>query len=60
MELQRMLVGFALAAMGSSAFAIELVNQCTSNGFTLIAESDHFEVCTLKEILKKTNKKKMG
>jgi len=45
MKLNRMLVGFALAAMGSSAFAIEWVNQCTSNGFTLIAESDHFEVC---------------
>ena len=45
MKLDRMLVGIALATIGSSAFAIEWVNQCASNGFTLIAESDHFEVC---------------
>lgn len=34
-----------LAAAGMNAAAIEWVNQCASNGFTLIAESDHFEVC---------------
>ena len=45
MKFDRMLVGLALAAMGSNAFAIEWVNQCASNGFTLIAESEHFEVC---------------
>ena len=45
MKLDRMLVGIALATIGSSAFAIEWVNQCASNGFTLIAESEHFEVC---------------
>ena len=45
MKFDRMLVGLALAAMGSNAFAIEWVNQCASNGFTFIAESEHFEVC---------------
>ena len=45
MNTKRMLVGFALAAMGPSAFAVEWVNQCESNGFTQIAESAHFEVC---------------
>ena len=44
MKLNRMLVGFAVAGLVSNAAAIEWVNQCASNGFTLIAESDHFEV----------------
>ena len=35
---------FCAGAVSAYA-AIEWVNQCTSNGFTLIAESDHFEVC---------------
>ena len=45
MKLNRMLVGFAVAGLVSNAAAIEWVNQCASNGFTLIAESEHFEVC---------------
>ena len=35
---------FCAGAVSANA-AIEWVNQCASNGFTLIAESDHFEVC---------------
>ena len=35
---------FSAGAVSANA-AIEWVNQCASNGFTLIAESDHFEVC---------------
>lgn len=34
-----------LALAGASIADIQWVNQCASNGFTLIAESDHFEVC---------------
>ncbi|WP_290762844.1 DUF6055 domain-containing protein [Fibrobacter sp. UBA4297] len=45
MRLDYMLVGIALAAMGPSAFAVEWVPQCESNGFTLIRSSEHFEVC---------------
>ena len=45
MKLNRMLVGFAVAGLVSNAAAIEWVNQCASNDFTLIAESEHFEVC---------------
>ena len=45
MKLNRMLVGFAVAGLVSNAAAIEWVNQCASNGFTQIAESEHFEVC---------------
>lgn len=45
MKLNRMLVGLAVAGLVSNAAAIEWVNQCASNGFTLIAESEHFEVC---------------
>ena len=45
MKLNRMLVGIAVAGVVSNAAAIEWVNQCASNGFTLIAESEHFEVC---------------
>ena len=45
MNLNRMLVGFAVAGLVSNAAAIEWVNQCASNGFTQIAESEHFEVC---------------
>ena len=38
--------GIVLALGASTAFsAIDWVPQCTSNGFTQIAESDHFEVC---------------
>ena len=35
---------FCAGAVSANA-AIEWVNQCASNGFTLIAESNHFEVC---------------
>ena len=41
----RMLVGMALTMAGASSAAVEWVPQCTSNGFTQIAESAHFEVC---------------
>ena len=37
-------LAFGLSAVSANA-AIEWVNQCESNGFTLIAESEHFEVC---------------
>ena len=35
---------FCAGAVSANA-AIKWVNQCASNGFTLIAESEHFEVC---------------
>ncbi len=38
------MVVFCAGAVSANA-AIEWVNQCASNGFTLIAESEHFEVC---------------
>lgn len=38
--------GIMLALGANAAFsAVEWVPQCASNGFTQIAESDHFEVC---------------
>ncbi|WP_290745806.1 DUF6055 domain-containing protein [Fibrobacter sp. UBA4309] len=43
--MKKVFLAVLLAAAGMNAAAIEWVNQCASNGFTLIAESDHFEVC---------------
>ena len=41
----KIFIPFLLATLPCLGFAITWENQCAGNGFSLIDESDHFEVC---------------